>query len=316
MRNQFLIVLAALLVLIAGPAGAWTTNEVPCDFVTGGGFIVHNGAHANFGVAGGVKNGAFWGHLEYNDHGTAPPMKVHGTGVTGYFYIDANTRYIQGTCTINGVTGYTYEVKVTDYGEPGRDHDLFSIGLSTGYSAGAWSGDGPIQGGNIQLHKGNHSTTPPPGFTCQDTSNLSPRPTPTPTPTPTPPPSTTTRIEESDPSVIYTGMWGSISRSDLSGGSIKESEDLAGTATLAFIGTGVSWISYTAPFNGIAQVYIDGALNATVDTYAPAEHAQAVVYAISGLPAGPHTVTIKVTGTWNPSGCCAWIVLDAFDVTS
>src|SRR2546425_12667116 len=51
MRNQFLIVLAALLVLIAGPAGAWTTNEVPCDFVTGGGVIVHNGAHANFRVA-------------------------------------------------------------------------------------------------------------------------------------------------------------------------------------------------------------------------------------------------------------------------
>ena len=116
--------------------------------------------------------------------------------------------------------------------------------------------------------------------------------------------------------MIYTGMWGSISRSDLSGGSVKESLDVAGTATLAFIGTGVSWISYTAPFNGIAQVYIDGALNATVDTYAPAEHAQAVVYAISGLPAGPHTVTIKVTGTWNPSGCCAWIIVDAFDVTS
>jgi len=70
------------------------------------------------------------------------------------------------------------------------------------------------------------------------------------------------------------------------------------------------------PFNGIAQVYIDGALNATVDTYAPAEHAQAVVYAISGLPAGPHTLTIKVTGTWNASGCCSWIVVDAFDVTS
>jgi len=33
MRNHFLIVLAVLLVLIAGPAGAWTTNEVPCDFV-------------------------------------------------------------------------------------------------------------------------------------------------------------------------------------------------------------------------------------------------------------------------------------------
>src|SRR2546425_3770233 len=101
-------------------------------------------------------------------------------------------------------------------------------------------------------------------------------------------------------------MWGSISRSDLSGGSIKESEDLAGTATLVFSGTGVSWISYTAPFNGIAQVYIDGTLNATVDTYAPAEHAQAVVYAISGLPAGPQKPTIKGTGHRNAARCRAW----------
>jgi hypothetical protein len=116
--------------------------------------------------------------------------------------------------------------------------------------------------------------------------------------------------------VVYTGLWFSVSRSDLSGGSIKESEDPAGTATLSFNGTGVSWISYTAPFNGIAQVYIDGALAATVDTYAPTEHAQAVVYTTSGLAAGPHTITIKVTGTYNSSATSAWIVLDAFDVTS
>src|SRR5437773_9809240 len=65
-----------------------------CDFVTGGGFIVGAGASslafgasANFGVGGGVKNGAFWGHLEYNDHSTSPPMQVHGTSVTGYLLV-------------------------------------------------------------------------------------------------------------------------------------------------------------------------------------------------------------------------------------
>ncbi|HYS78012.1 MAG TPA: post-COAP-1 domain-containing protein [Candidatus Dormibacteraeota bacterium] len=314
MRRHAPIAITLFLLLITAPVVAWVTNTVPCDFITGGGYIIHNGAHANFGVAGGVKNGSFWGHLEYNDHGSSPPMKVHGTGVTGYFYIDANTRYIQGTCTINGVSGYTYEVKVTDNGEPGRGSDLFSIGLSTGYQAGAWSGDGPIQGGNIQLHKGNASNTPPSDFTCQGTGT--PSPTPTPTPTPTPPPSSTTRIEETDPSVIYAGSWISQSRSDLSGGSAVESLDTNGSATLAFNGTGVSWISFKAAFGGIAQVYLDGTLKATVDTYAPTEQPQAVVYTASGLPTGPHTLMIKVTGTWNSSGCCAWIVVDAFDVTS
>jgi len=50
------------------------------DFITGGGWITPNSARANFGVAGGIKNGSLWGHLEYVDHGTA--MIVHGTGVT------------------------------------------------------------------------------------------------------------------------------------------------------------------------------------------------------------------------------------------
>src|SRR5262245_3146638 len=37
----------------------------PCDFVTGGGWITGtpSGARANFGVAGGIKDGTFWGHL-------------------------------------------------------------------------------------------------------------------------------------------------------------------------------------------------------------------------------------------------------------
>src|SRR5204862_6575997 len=58
----------------------------PCDFVTGGGWITGtpSGAKANFGVAGGIKDGAFWGHLNYVDHSSAPGMPVKVTVVTGY----------------------------------------------------------------------------------------------------------------------------------------------------------------------------------------------------------------------------------------
>jgi len=38
------------------------------------------------------------------------------------------------------------------------------------------------------------------------------------------------------------------------------------------------------------------------------------MYTATGLGGGLHTITIKVTGTWNPAGCCSWIVVDAFDV--
>ncbi len=125
----------------------------PCGFVTGGGWITGtpSGAKANFGVAGGIKNGAFWGHLNYIDHGTG--MHVKATAVTNYQVdpTDANCRLIDYDVTIDGQAGIAH-VRVCDNGEPGRN-DIFQIQLSNGYSAGGDLGGTHPGGGNIQLHK-------------------------------------------------------------------------------------------------------------------------------------------------------------------
>jgi hypothetical protein len=118
------------------------------DFVTGGGFITApSGGRANFAVAGGIKGKGFWGHLEYHDRGAN--LTVHGTGVTAYVATGPTTRHIEGTALVNGQAGFTYQVDVTDNGEPGTA-DVFSISLSNGYSAGD-----TLRGGNIQLHRPN-----------------------------------------------------------------------------------------------------------------------------------------------------------------
>lgn len=116
------------------------------DFVTGGGWITGtpSAARANFGVAGGTKQGGLWGHLTYIDHGDGTSVK--GTGVTAYSVLSSTARHIEGTAEINGQSGFTYAVDVVDNGEPGRNDD-FAITLSNGYSA-----SGTLQGGNIQLH--------------------------------------------------------------------------------------------------------------------------------------------------------------------
>ncbi|HEY3083276.1 MAG TPA: choice-of-anchor P family protein [Chloroflexota bacterium] len=118
------------------------------DFVTGGGWITITGtpsdAKGTFAVAGGIKNGAFWGHLSYIDHGNG--YKVKGTGVTAYAVTGTTSRHIEGTAEINGKAGFTYSVDVDDKGEPGRK-DTFKLTLSNAYSAG-----GLLDGGNIQLH--------------------------------------------------------------------------------------------------------------------------------------------------------------------
>lgn len=115
------------------------------DFITGGGYIIApSGSKGTFGVAGGIKNSDFWGHLTYIDHGTN--LRVKGTGVTAYVVTGPTSRHIEGTCEINGLPG-TYMVDVADNGEPGKGTDDFKITLSTGYTAG-----GKLAGGNIQLH--------------------------------------------------------------------------------------------------------------------------------------------------------------------
>ena len=135
--------------------GTTTTTPPPneCDFLTGGGWITGtpSGAKANFGVGGGFKNGAFWGHLNYIDHGNGMHMKA--TAVTGYAVDpnDADCRIIDYDVTIDGQAG-TARVRACDKGEPGRN-DIFQIQLSNGYFAGGDLGGSRPGGGNIQLHK-------------------------------------------------------------------------------------------------------------------------------------------------------------------
>jgi hypothetical protein len=158
-RSAGLITVRALRVSVVGAAdvvvcetqAGITCGEVHCDpakdCVTGGGWITGTptGSKATFGVSGGIKNGAPWGHLTYVDHANGA-TKVKGTGVTSYTAVNATTRRITGTCEINGQAGFTYEVEVADNGEPGRN-DTLRIRLSNGYAA-----SGALQGGNIQLH--------------------------------------------------------------------------------------------------------------------------------------------------------------------
>jgi hypothetical protein len=113
------------------------------DFVTGGGWLAN--PTRNFAVAGGMKNGGYWGHLLYIDHGSG--MKVKGTGVTAYVVTGPTTRHIEGTCEVNGAAGHTYQVDVDDEGEPGKGADSFAMQLDMTPVAADL-----LAGGNIQLH--------------------------------------------------------------------------------------------------------------------------------------------------------------------
>jgi len=90
-----------------------TCNGVPpsggggeCGKLTGGGWIVTpSGYKGTFGVSGGIRRGAFWGHVNYIDHSTG--MHVKSTSVTGFTVDpnDAKCRFITYNVLIDGTAG-------------------------------------------------------------------------------------------------------------------------------------------------------------------------------------------------------------------
>ena len=125
----------------------------------------------------------------------------------------------------------------------------------------------------------------------------------------------TTRFEQNNSAVQYTGSWYQNNGSFNSGGSAVLAMDAASQATLTFTGTAVTWIGFSDPWSGIATVYLDGVLQGSIDTYAAAQTAQKAQYSNAGLPRGTHTLTIVVTGRQNASSQGAWVWIDAFTVT-
>ena len=134
---------------------------------------------------------------------------------------------------------------------------------------------------------------------------------------------TTVRVEDSSSSITYVGSWalGNASKPWSGGTAALATGGPSATgdptrATLTFTGTGVRWIGFQGPQTGIAKVFLDGALVATIDTYQASEVVGAVLYTATGLSSGGHTLAIESTGTRNPASSDIFVVVDAFDVTS
>jgi hypothetical protein len=84
------------------------------------------------------------------------------------------------------------------------------------------------------------------------------------------------------------------------------------SATFVFHGTGVRWRTARGPFRGKAELWIDGALQKTVDQFAPAP--SIVTRTIDGLTLGTHTLRIVVLGTARPAADGTEIAVDGFSV--
>jgi hypothetical protein len=121
----------------------------PCfDFVTGGGQIPVTGGRASFGFNAGFKPHASTPTVQFNYIDHARGMHVKATAIRAYTQGGTPvSRHFEGSCEIDGRSGFDYAIDVADNAEPGRNRDSLAIRLSSGYSAGAL-----LSSGNVQLH--------------------------------------------------------------------------------------------------------------------------------------------------------------------
>lgn len=117
-------------------------------------------------------------------------------------------------------------------------------------------------------------------------------------------------VNDTDSAITYSGNWGYSSGRGLGdhGDDVHYSEADGSSFEYAFVGTGIDWLTETHSSQGEAEVYLDGVLVDTVDTFqADGRGAQQVVYSVRDLPDGSHTLrVVKKSGQF--------MLLDRLDV--
>jgi SpoIID/LytB domain protein len=124
------------------------------------------------------------------------------------------------------------------------------------------------------------------------------------------------RFQESDKRLGYAGRWVSDTGTAHSGGGYRYSSAMGSTVKATFRGTSISWIGPKASSYGQAEIWLNGVKQPMVSQYTPSTSAQQVVWSVSGLPEGEHTIVIRVAGTREAASSGNLIVVDAFDVAN
>lgn len=119
-------------------------------------------------------------------------------------------------------------------------------------------------------------------------------------------------VNDSDPAIAYSGNWGHSTGRGLGDhqDDVHYAEADGAAFEYTFVGTGIDWVTETHSSQGEAEVYLDGVLVDTVDTYldpAQGRGVQQVVYSVRDLADGSHTLrVVKKSGQF--------MLLDRLDV--
>ncbi|WP_235502567.1 RICIN domain-containing protein [Kitasatospora sp. Root187] len=124
-----------------------------------------------------------------------------------------------------------------------------------------------------------------------------------------------TNVDDAATAVTYNGTWGHASGETGPYAGTNSYSDVTGdTATLNFVGTGVTLHAVTAPSHGMVGISVDGGAEAVVDEYSAVRTSDAPVWTSPRLASGTHTIRVRVTGTQRAAATHDWATVDRFEV--
>jgi hypothetical protein len=104
----------------------------------------------------------------------------------------------------------------------------------------------------------------------------------------------TSLLQQENAAVTYTDTWTWQRDTAASGASVRFATDAGAGATVQFKGRSVGWVTSLRPDGGLAEVYVDGLLAATVDTTSPTATPRVLAFTMSWSSYASHTVRIVV----------------------
>ncbi len=114
--------------------------------------------------------------------------------------------------------------------------------------------------------------------------------------------------QTSEKSASYSRGWSPRAGSPYLGAAARASQTNGSTVSYRFTGSQIAWIATRGPRQGSARVYIDGVSVAAIGLWSATTQFRRVAYTRAFSGVGPHTITIRVSGTAGHP----WVDVDAF----
>ena len=119
-------------------------------------------------------------------------------------------------------------------------------------------------------------------------------------------------VQENAKSITYSGTWKRASLAAASGGYVKYATTSTARAKLTFTGAAASFVTTVSSARGICEIWIDGSLATTFDTYSASTTKKQIVFATPRLNYGSHTIEIRVKGSKRSASTSPRVDVDAF----